>query len=227
MNAKPPHNSRTLRTAQVRALDLLKMVEESKLIAPGRWEREIAADVVSLAQEQFGVTRRWHKDIVRSGPNTLATFHERRADRRLTEDEIVFLDLGPVFGDLEADVGRSFVVGSDPAKHRLVSDLEELHGAVGARMASSPNISGAELYRFAAAQAHNRGWDFIGKIAGHIVGPFSHLRDGGSKAEFYISPENERVLADVEFQGAPANWIIEIHIASPCASFAGFFEQLA
>ena len=39
------------------------------------------------------------------------------------EDDILFLDLGPVFEDWEADFGRTFVIGSDPLKLKLRDDV--------------------------------------------------------------------------------------------------------
>ena len=62
---------------------------------------------------------------MRSGPNTLLTYHDPDNDRRITEDDIVYLDLGPVFEAWEADFGRTYVLGSDPIKHRLVGNLAE------------------------------------------------------------------------------------------------------
>jgi Xaa-Pro aminopeptidase len=74
-------------------------------------------------------TRRWRSGhgfrIARSGPNTLLTYHDECADRRITEDDIVYLDFGPVFEEWEADFGRTFVVGPDPVKHRLVGNLAD------------------------------------------------------------------------------------------------------
>jgi len=48
---------------------------------------------------------------VRAGRNTLAPYDENPPDLTVAEDDIVFLDLGPVFEELEADFGRTYVVG--------------------------------------------------------------------------------------------------------------------
>ena len=34
----------------------------------------------------------------------------------LTDDDILFLDLGPIFAEWEADFGRTYVLGDDPVK---------------------------------------------------------------------------------------------------------------
>ncbi len=50
---------------------------------------------------------------------------ENPPDLTLGEDDIVFLDFGPVFEEWEADFGRTYVVGNDPLKHKLRRDIEE------------------------------------------------------------------------------------------------------
>ncbi len=67
----------------------------------------------------------WHKRIVRAGHNTLAPYNENPPDLTVAEDDIVFLDLGPVFEEWEADFGRTYVVGDDPVKQKLCRDIEE------------------------------------------------------------------------------------------------------
>jgi Xaa-Pro dipeptidase len=46
-------------------------------------------------------------------------------DLTVGEGDIVFLNLGPVFEEWEADFGRTFVVGQDPLKRKLCRDIEE------------------------------------------------------------------------------------------------------
>ena len=40
-------------------------------------------------------------------------------DRIIAADDIVYLDLGPVFEEWEADFGRTYVLGDDREKHVL------------------------------------------------------------------------------------------------------------
>src|ERR1044072_5473281 len=97
--------------AEDRALELLSAIERDALVAPGRSEIEVNRAIAELAEREFGVTRHWHKRIVRAGPNTVCVFSENPADRAIEADDIVYLDLGPVFEEWEADVGRSYAVG--------------------------------------------------------------------------------------------------------------------
>src|SRR5450755_1601606 len=74
--------SRALLEAQRKAEDLFAAVIELAVIAPGKLESEVSADIHALAQSRFGVRRHWHKRIARAGPNTLLTYHDDAKDRR-------------------------------------------------------------------------------------------------------------------------------------------------
>ena len=105
--------------AQIKAQNLFAEIEEQGLIRPARSETQINESIYALAHQMYGITRYWHKRIVRAGRNTLQPYDENPPDLQLAEDDVVFLDLGPVFEDWEADFGRTYVVGSDPHKLKL------------------------------------------------------------------------------------------------------------
>jgi Xaa-Pro aminopeptidase len=212
--------------AEDRALALLDAIEAAGLIAAGRTEREVERDIYALAQSAFGVERHWHKRIVRAGANTLAIAGDNPPIRTIGEDDMVFLDLGPVFDSWEADVGRSYAVGSDPAKHKLVADLPEQFEAVRRHFLAHPEISGAALYDVAIASAERAGWIFGGAIAGHIVSEFAHALIPGPKQRNRIGPENHEPMRDPDPLGRTRYWIIEIHLLAPDRSFGGFYERL-
>ena len=111
-----------LTQAEDRALALLDAIEAAGFIRPGRTEREVEKDIYALAERDFGVEVHWHKRIVRSGANTLAIFSDNPPILTIQADDIVFVDIGPVFEAWEADVGRTYAVGTDPVKHALVRD---------------------------------------------------------------------------------------------------------
>jgi Xaa-Pro aminopeptidase len=112
--------SRSLIAAQNKAEALFDEVVGSGMIRAGMLESELTAEIHSLAQSRFGVRRHWHKRVVRAGPNSVLTYHDDAADRRIADDDIVYLDFGPLFDEWEADFGRTYVVGADPCKHRRV-----------------------------------------------------------------------------------------------------------
>lgn len=100
--------------AERKGLALLDAIEAAGLVAPGRTELAVERDIFTIAARDFGVTDHWHDRVVRAGVNTLCVAGEAAPDRVIGEDDIVFLDLGPVFGGWEADIGRSYAVGTTP-----------------------------------------------------------------------------------------------------------------
>ena len=139
---------------------------------------------------------------------------------------MVFLDLGPVFEEWEADVGRSYAVGSDPRKHALCQELPRQFEAVKRHFEARPDITGADLYAFACSSAEEAGWRFGGKIAGHIVAEFPHARIPGVKQLHQVSPENPDPMRDLDANGRVRHWILEIHFVDRPRQIGGFFEQL-
>jgi Xaa-Pro aminopeptidase len=212
--------------AERKALALLDAIEAGGLIAAGRTEREVEKDIYRLAQEQFGVEKHWHKRIVRCGANTLATAGDNPPILTIGTDDIVFLDLGPVFGEWEADVGRSYAIGPDPRKHALCRELPIQFEKVAQRFRDDHDITGADLYAFACQSAETAGWVFGGEIAGHIVGAFPHARLPGKKQYGHISPENPTRMREPDANGRARHWILEIHLVSPDQRFGGFYERL-
>lgn len=212
--------------AERRGLALLDAIEAAGIVAAGRSELEIERDIFAIASRDFGVTEHWHDRVVRAGVNTLCIAGESAPDRVVAEDDIVFLDLGPVFGNWEADVGRSYAVGDDPAKRRLCADLLVVFDAVKARFAADPDITGAQLYAIAHEEAEHRGWLFGGKIAGHLVGEFPFALAPGDKTTRRINAGNTKRMRDPDENGLPRHWILEIHLVSPDRRFGGFYERL-
>lgn len=215
-----------LQAAEQRALGLLDAIEAAGIVAPGRSELEVERDIFKIAASAFGVTDHWHDRVVRAGVNTLCVAGEEAPDRIIGEDDIVFLDLGPVFSGWEADVGRSYAVGPDPRKHALCADLPIVFDAVKARFMADDAITGAQLYQIAHDEAQARGWLFGGKIAGHLVGEFPYARSPGDKDPRRVSPRNTVRMRDPDADGRPRHWILEIHLVAPDRSFGGFYERL-
>jgi Xaa-Pro dipeptidase len=215
-----------LRAAERMALQMLDAIEAAGFIRAGRTEREIELDIHALAKEKFGIERDWHKRIVRAGINTLSVASDNPPIRMVEADDMVFLDLGPVVEEWEADVGRSYAVGDDPQKHSLCQELPRQFEIIKRHFENHPDISGAELYEFACASAEQAGWKFGGQIAGHIVSEFPHARMPGVKQLHHISPANPEPMRNLDASGRVRHWILEIHLAAPNGAFAGFYERL-
>lgn len=215
-----------LLAAERKGLALLEAIEAAGIVAAGRTELEVERDIFTLAARDFAVTEHWHDRVVRAGINTLCVAGETPPDRVIEAEDIVFLDLGPVFSGFEADVGRSYAVGDDPLRQRLCADLPLVFEAVKAQFEADDAMTGAQLHAIAREEAARRGWLFGGRIAGHLVGEFPYARTPGDRQTRLLFPDNHKRMRDADEKGAPRHWILEIHLVAPDRSFGGFYERL-
>jgi Xaa-Pro dipeptidase len=200
-----------LRAAQTKAEKLFQEVETRGLIRPGVTESRLNEDIYALAKEMYGITTYWHKRIVRAGSNTLLPYAENPPDRTITGDDILFLDLGPVFEEWEADFGRTFVLGNDPVKQKLRLDTEEAFAKGKKYFETTPDATASGLFNYVAELAKASGWEFGGSIAGHLIGHFPHERIPDDKVSLYIHPANHALIQTPGSDGLARHWILEIH----------------
>lgn len=212
--------------AQAKAEQLFDEIERRAMIRPGISEKQLSDEINQLAAEMLGVTRHWHRRIVRAGENTLQPFNERPPDRMVADGDIVFLDLGPIFAEWEADFGRTFVLGDDPDKTSLRDALPRVWQAGREYFDRRPDVTGAELYDFVVGVAHAEGFGFASSIAGHLVGEFPHKKIAGHGVEWYIMPGSDKPMRRTDPTGRACHWILEIHLADRARGFGGFYEQL-
>lgn len=212
--------------AERSALRLFAEVVDRGLIQPGRTERELSDEIRDLAHERFGVERFWHKRVVRAGVNTIEPYRANPPDRTLADDEIVFLDFGPLFDHWEADVGRTFVLGEDPLKHRLAHDLPSIWEAARAHYDACPEITGSQLYTHVLGLISEAGWLHGTHHAGHLVGEFPHEQVDRTSVDSYITVQSDQPMRRTDELGRTCHWILEVHLIEPGRRFGGFFEQL-
>jgi Xaa-Pro aminopeptidase len=217
---------RRLLDAQARAEALFEAVGEQGIIRAGVTDREASRAVAELAAERFGVERHWHKRIVRSGPNTLQPYHENPPDRTMTDDDIAFADFGPVFEGWEADFGRTWVLGDDPVKRRLVEDLPAVFDEGLRFHRAHPDLTAAELYAEVVRLAEARGWAFGNDHCGHLVGEFPHENFPGAKPGSRLTAGNDRPIRTTDPSGRVAHWILEVHLVDRDREVGGFYEEL-
>jgi Xaa-Pro aminopeptidase len=172
------------------------------------------------------VSRHWHKRIVRAGPNTLQPYSKNPANRVLGADDIVFCDFGPIFEQWEADFGRTYVLGDDPAKVALRDALPVVWAAGKAFFDSHPDVTGEQLFAHVTDLAEQAGWQFGGEIAGHLVGRFPHDRIAGNKIEYYVTPGSDKPMRRTDRRGRICHWILEVHLVDRHRQIAGFYEEL-
>ncbi|KAF2488649.1 Creatinase/aminopeptidase [Lophium mytilinum] len=211
--------------AQTKALGLFEEIERD-LIRPGISEKTLSNEIHDLGNKRHGVRTHWHKRVVRSGPNTLMPYAENPPDRIIQEDDILFVDLGPVFEAWEADFGRTFVLGDDPIKKKLRDSLEPTWNAVKTKFLEDPDMTGEQLYGIACDLGKEAGWEFGGQIAGHLVGQFPHERIPNDKITLYITKGNKERMSRVDKNGKKRHWILEIHLVDRERQIGAFMEQL-
>ena len=126
-----------------------KAIEQiARAIVPGMHESEAVALGKQILGE-LGMDRIWHPLLIRFGANTTKTY-DQPSDRsiRLAQDDIVFIDIGPVFEGHEADVGATFVLGQDEEKQRCADAAALIFQQVRERWLDL-GLTGEALYQYA------------------------------------------------------------------------------
>lgn len=215
-----------LRIAQGKAEKLFHEVEARGLTRAGIAESQLNQEIYDLAKEMYGISTYWHKRIVRAGANTLLPYAGNPSDQIVGEDDILFLDLGPVFEEYEADFGRTFVIGSDPVKLKLRDDVGKAFAEGKRYFNEEPDLTANQLYAYAVSLAEKYGWEFGGPIAGHLIGQFPHEKIADDKVTLYVHPQSNLSMRSTDREGLMRHWILEIHFVDRERRIGGFFEEL-
>lgn len=212
--------------SQIKAEALFHEVDARGLIRAGITEQALNKEIYALAKEMYGITTYWHKRIVRAGKNTLLPYAENPPDLSLQEDDILFLDLGPVFEQWEADFGRTFVLGSDPLKHQLKQDVSQAFADGKRFFEETPVLISCDFFHHIVSLAEKSGWEFGGRIAGHLIGQFPHEKIADDKITLYVHPKSNLPMRSLDENGQKRHWILEIHFVDRKHEIGGFFEEL-
>lgn len=212
-----------LKHAESMALELFRGIEDSGMIIAGKTEKQLTDDVFELAREMFGIEKYWHKRIVRTGKNTLCPYDENPPTLMIAKDDILFFDLGPIFDEYEADIGRTYVLGDDPAKHKIAADIETAWYEIRDWFHSHTSLTGAECFDFAKQTAEDMGWEYGIEIAGHLVGKFPHER---GRPDLYLCLDNPNDVFAKDADGNTRHWILELQFVDRTHGYGSFFEQL-
>lgn len=208
------------------AQQLFNAIEERQLIKHGKSENELNEDVFKLAEELFGIRKFWHKRIVRSGVNTLVPYDENPPDLIIQEDDILFLDFGPILEDWEADFGRTYVIGCDPYKQKLKKDIELAWHEAKNWFNEQTKLTGAEFWMYIVELAKKYGYTYGGQLGGHLIGRYPHERLEPKNYGLYVHPGNPNDMFLPDVNGNKRHWILEIHFVDKEKKIGGFFEQL-
>jgi Xaa-Pro aminopeptidase len=199
---------------QAREMTISALKKISSLIHPGMLESE-AVELAEITLREMGSTKKWHRTWVRFGVNTLLPYGMlSKPGTRLQENDIFFLDLGPIWDGFEGDAGATFVTGKNIEMKKCAEDAENIYKIV-AQYWVTEKVSGQELYLFAQAKAESLGWKMsLNEANGHRLSEFPHaLHHKGS-------------IADLNFRPSPHLWVLEIQIRHPSLPFGAFYEDL-
>lgn len=205
------YSAQAIKAAQAKSWEALHAI--AALIRPGMRESEaLAAGKEILAG--LGAELDWHPVLVRFGAHTLHIYSDRPTeDRVLGAEDIFFIDMGPVFGGHEGDVGATFTTGQDPEMIACARDVRIVFDRVKA-IWNGGAVSGTALYEAAQAEAQKLGWVLNLDIKGHRVGDYPHSVHKGGQ------------LGTLETPPSAGLWILEIQIRHPSHPFGAFFEDL-
>ena len=201
-----------MRAAQAQTWRVLEAIAAA--ITPGMRESEAMAlgeDILA----HHGMELDWHPLVIRFGPNTLKIFSEKNdGDLVLGEDDIFFIDMGPVFLGHEGDAGATFVTGHDAEMAACAKAAKTLFERV-RKIWHDGDVGGIALYEAAAHEAEKLGWELNLEIKGHRVSDYPHraLPPGGQ-------------LGTLDHTPAAGLWVLEIQIRHPTRPFGAFYEDL-
>lgn len=216
-----------LTLAEQKAKELFHTVEERGLIVSGKSEKELCDDIVKISSEDFGITDHWSKKIVRTGINTLQPFIANPPDLVIQDGDILFFDFHPVFEGWEADLGRTYVLGSDPLKLKMKKDIEAAWHEANAWYFKQTSLTGEGFFNYVTDLTKRYGYEFGNAIAGHIVGHFPHEQpDDPNDLCLDVHPDNHNDILQPDKIGNKRHWILELHFVDKKNNIGAFFEQL-
>lgn len=187
--------STELVAAQRATLEVVAELERE--VRPGDTEQELAARAEELARAR-GATGFWTPVAVGAGPGNLVCHPDfPPTARAVAEQDLVWFDVTPEFEGRPGDATRSVVVGSDPARERVLADCTRIERAIVDSI--RPGMPANELFAIARQLLDADGYELL-----DLLGNIGH--DLGESAEVtgFIDPRNEMPMWGC--------WAIEPHI---------------
>ena len=201
--------------AEQKAWKIIK--DMAALLKPGLTEaklRELTPDIFAA----HGADKAWHQSYLYFGSHSITTFRDTKPTESLSlkENDIVTLDIGPIFTiegvQVEGDVGQTFVLGDNPLFHQLKKASEEIFQQ--ARTYWQQNQpTGIELYQYIHQLTQQASFVFHLEPAGHLIGSFPHKGWKEGLSHYPFIPE-------------PGIWILEVQLRHPTQPYGAFYEAV-
>lgn len=200
-----------LLAAREKTLEAIRQIVAT--IHPGMHEED-AYELSRSILKDMGARKNWHRPWIRFGPNTLKPYNViSQPKQRLGDDDIFFIDIGPVWDGYEGDGGDTFVTGGNELMRRCKEDVKKIFNLVKNRW-QEDRWNGERLYQFAEATTRKLGWELNWRANGHRLSDFPH-------AVYFKGG-----LSEISYPPSPFAWVLEIQIRHPKESFGAFFEDL-
>lgn len=175
---------------------------------------EDGMNILDQLFDNFGVEKKWHPHKFRIGKNTTKSFREKSEPGIiLGENDIYFIDIGPVINGHEADFGQTFTTGQNPENSLIQKSSKDVFDEV-QKLWKDEGLTGSELYLKAKAIADNKGYLLNTKMNGHRLGDFPH-------ALFYKGK-----LQDFENKPVDNLWVLEILLKHKELEIGAFYEDI-
>ena len=186
--------------------------ELSSKIRPGMTEED-AHEFYKKICHNHGIEKNWHPPKLRFGPNTLKCFKEISDPYTLAEEDLFYIDIGPVVNGHEADYGETFTIGNN-YEHKKIADasLKIFHSV--RNFWNESRGQGPEVYEFAKQMAKDQGYRLNMGSDGHRIGDFPH--------HVFFKGAIIECLEELK----PNAWILEIQLDHPRLKFGAFYEDI-
>lgn len=200
-----------LAAARAKTWDAVQQIAAK--MQPGMTESE-ARRVGQQTLAAMGSKKFWHKCHIRFGAGTTRSFDDDYTDEILKDEDIFYIDIGPIWDGIEGDAGATFTRGDNPLYLKCKQDSELVFQRT-AEAWRTRSLTGEALYQFAEAEASRLGWMLAPSyVRGHRLGEFPH--------SFYT-----QATIDVQtFVPAVARWVLEIQLCNKEQTFGAFYEDL-
>lgn len=200
------------KSKEVSDLSFKLLDEVVQILKPGVSESKVRLEAVEIFKKQ-GIEKSWHNPYIRFGTNTILTFKDKPAEDRILQDEdIAYIDIGPIINGVEGDAGCTLVLGENNLFHELKFQSESIFNlAVEYWKENKP--TGIELYKYIYKLTDDSGFIFNLDPAGHLIGSFPHK---GWKDGLHTYP----------YVPEAGYWILEIQIKHQEKPYGAFFEKI-